>query len=35
MAKYAKSIKAKLVSWQGRLYLHTSSGHIMEIEVYE
>ena len=32
LKQYAKEIKAKLVSWQGRLYLYTSSGHAIEIK---
>jgi len=32
MVQYAKDIKAKLVSWQGRLYLYTSTGHAIEIK---
>jgi hypothetical protein len=35
IAQYAKEIKAKLISWQGRLYLYTSSGHAVEITTYE
>jgi hypothetical protein len=35
IAQYAKEIKAKLISWQGRLYLFTRSGHAVEITTYE
>jgi hypothetical protein len=30
--RYAKEIGAKLISWQGRLYLYTSSGHAVQIK---
>ena len=32
MVQYAEDIKAKLISWQGRLYLYTSTGHAIEIK---
>jgi len=30
--RYAREIGAKLISWQGRLYLYTSSGHAIEVK---
>ena len=32
MVQYAEDIKAKLISWQGRLYLYTLTGHAIEIK---
>ena len=32
MVQYAKDIEAKFISWQGRLYLYTLTGHAIEIK---
>jgi|SaaInl8_135m_RNA_FD_contig_123_13975_length_2358_multi_10_in_2_out_0_7 hypothetical protein len=31
MVKYARELNGRLLSWEGRLYLYTNSGHTVEI----